>query len=193
MSSTGRGFERRKDDYYATPSWCVDWLLPMIDLPGGRWLEPGAGDGAIIRAVSAHRRDIAWTAVELDSARAANMLVDTATTVLSRDFLETTLPEFSVAIGNPPFHLAQEFVEHAMRQAREVVFLLRLNFLGSQKRRAFFSRVGMPDVFVLSKRPAFIVGAGTDSCEYAWFRWPQSPRKRGSMTVLYGPDQGALL
>jgi hypothetical protein len=46
MSATNRGAVRRADDYYATPAWCVRALLASVQLPGGRWLEPAAGDGA---------------------------------------------------------------------------------------------------------------------------------------------------
>ena len=46
---------RRDRDYYPTPSWCVRALLETVDLPTGTWLEPTAGDGAIIRAVDEYR------------------------------------------------------------------------------------------------------------------------------------------
>ena len=54
MSSTNRGAERRADDAYETPAWCVHRLLDT-----GRftrdfdrtWYEPACGSGAIIRAV----------------------------------------------------------------------------------------------------------------------------------------------
>lgn len=53
MSSTNRNSNtRRADDAYYTPAWCVRALLRTIGtLPGGLWLEPAAGTGAIARAV----------------------------------------------------------------------------------------------------------------------------------------------
>ena len=54
MSATGRnlpGAERHADDFYATPPWCVEALLRGSNLPSGRWLEPTAGDGAIVEEV----------------------------------------------------------------------------------------------------------------------------------------------
>lgn len=64
MSATGRSDVRRLDDFYATPAWCVRRLLEGVNPPGGLWLEPCAGDGAIIRAVEEMRADVKWHAVE---------------------------------------------------------------------------------------------------------------------------------
>ena len=65
MSSTNRGGKRQDLDVYPTPAWVVDRLLEVVDFPGGRWLEPCAGDGAIMRAVNAWRADVRWDACEL--------------------------------------------------------------------------------------------------------------------------------
>lgn len=86
MTATGRGAERVDLDAYPTPSWCVRRLLEAVDLPlelpaergtlthgtrGARWLEPCAGDGAIIRAANAYctaagkAAEIFWHANEL--------------------------------------------------------------------------------------------------------------------------------
>lgn len=56
MSSTGRGTERAEADFYPTPPWCVDRLLERLQLAPGQWLEPSAGEGAIIWAVNAFYR-----------------------------------------------------------------------------------------------------------------------------------------
>lgn len=50
----------------------------------------------------------------------------------------------------------------------EVIMLLRLNFLGAQKRKRFWDFAPLKHIYVLSKRPHFTLGQG-DSCEYAWF------------------------
>lgn len=64
MSAAGRGAIRQPDDFYATPAWCVDALLRGCALPSGRWLEPTAGDGAIVGEVLRYRRDVLWHLVE---------------------------------------------------------------------------------------------------------------------------------
>ena len=195
MSATGRGAERREADYYPTPAWCVLRLLDHVELPGRVWLEPSAGEGHIIRAVTSVRTDVLWTACELREGCGAP-LRSLRIPVQIGDFLaiENTakVPTYDAALGNPPFALAQEFIERSLEWAQEVIFLLRLSFLESQKREAFFGRVGVPDVFVLPERPSF-TGEGTDSCAYAWMRWIRGGAQEGRVRILYDRRQLPLL
>ena len=181
MSSTNRGAKRNESDFYATPAWCVQNLLKAVNLPGGQWLEPAAGDGAIIRAVN--RPDVKWDAWEIRSEE-KTFLAPLADVHIG-DFTQALLPtsyRYAVAITNPPFSLAQEFIEKAMYCADHVVMLLRLNYLASKKRYDFMSK-NTPDVYVLPTRPSFTNG-GTDSIEYAWFVWKSGQRNEGIIKIL---------
>lgn len=82
---------------------------------------------------------------------------------------------------NPPFYAAQTHIYRALEVAEFGVYsLLRLNFLGSQKRKNFFEN-NEPDVLCLSERPSFD-GKGTDRTEYSWFHWnPKKRRKVGTI------------
>lgn len=194
MSATGRnlaGSERRADDFYSTPAWCVRALLRGVDLPRRKWLEPCAGNGAIVRAVADEIDCIDWTLCELrgDELRMNGALLQTLLCVEDSEYQDVkgmhvgdflTLPSFvaitgqpkrfDVCIGNPPYSLAQEFVNQALGCSRIVCFLLRLNFLGSQK-RATWLRANTPSVLVLPRRPSFTDDNKTDATEYAWFCW----------------------
>lgn len=189
MSSTNRGAERNRADNYPTPTWCVRRLLEAADLPGGHWLEPTAGDGAIIEGVCTFRSDVQWTAVELrkECRGPLKKLVGAAPRVHIRDFLEvkpTDLPPPDVVITNPPYLHARPIIEHALRFEAPVVMLLRLNFLASQGRAEFLRR-NHPDVYVLPNRPSFTSGGKTDSIEYAWFVWKSGRRRaKGAIQVL---------
>lgn len=188
MSSTNRGGQRSEADNYPTPAWCVHRLLEACPLPSGRWLEPAAGEGAIIRAVNEHFATtwpdvvVEWSANDI---RKVRPIVSKHTT---GDFLEwpgtvNGPHEFAVCITNPPYSRAQEFIEQAMYHADTVAMLLRLNYLGSEARAQFW-RSWPPDVYVLPNRPAFVNGK-TDSCEYAWFVWTSGARRSaGSLRVL---------
>ncbi len=193
MSSTNRGSKRMSEDYYPTPDWCVHALLKKLGrLFGWDWLEPCAGDGAIIRAVTNFYRsnpgldtpirldkptvipykEPRWTAVELrsDAARQQMVLEPRVEWIQPQDFLTwETENRYDVVLTNPPFGLAMPFIIKSMKFADRVIMLLRLDFLGSLE-RAEFHKQHPADIYKLRRRPAFINGK-TDSCEYAWFVW----------------------
>jgi hypothetical protein len=191
MSATNRGLTRRAaDDNYPTPAWCVHRLLEAAHLPAGRWLEPTAGSGAIVRAVRERLPGIEWTAVELRPECRDSLEVGAGPEgrVVVHDLLTLTAgdlaPPFDVAITNPPYALAQQVIERCLPLAGVVAMLLRLNFLASRT-RAPFMRSQPPDVYVLPDRPSFTGGGRTDSIEYAWFVWPSvRARQHGELRVL---------
>lgn len=194
MSSTKRGGQRSEADNYPTPEWCPHRLLEdefaKLHLPGGRWLEPGAGDGAIIRSVNKVRNDIQWTALEYREECTGDLIkaVGPDGIVLIENYIvppedSKLRNDYDVAIGNPPFHLAGEFIERSLMIAKVVVLLLRVNYLASGKRAAIM-RENCPDTYVLPNRPSFR-GSGTDSPEYAWLMWTQErPKNHGLLRVL---------
>jgi hypothetical protein len=161
--------------------------MEVLELPGGEWLEPAAGNGSIVRAIK--RKDIAWTAWELrKETRPALATIVAPQRVHIGDFLKASASgevppnRFEVAITNPPFRLAQEFIDSGIRHARTTIMLLRLNYLASKRRWRFMTTM-TPDVYVLPNRPSF-VGGKTDSVEYAWFVWGQLRRTSGHIRVL---------
>jgi hypothetical protein len=189
VSATNRGGKRSEADFYPTPAWCVDRLLEAVKLPGGLWIEPAAGRGAIVKAVNAARSDVRWRVVELDARFASELTREVGRrAMINRSFFDVSQRDLrgsaSVVVTNPPYSLAMPMIEHALTfDARFVVMLLRLNFLASAG-RADFMRTHAPDVYVLPNRPSFS-GVGTDSIEYAWFVWHGRRRRRhGTISVL---------
>jgi len=179
MSSTGRGAVRQEFDNYPTPAWCVERFLEAVELPGDCWLEPCAGDGAIVDAVKKYRREntlyapeILWVAGDIREEVLVNLRA-TAHYANTWDWLDINYDslndQYDVLITNPPYNQAEKFVRKGLGVAKNVVMLLRLNFMGSEN-RADFLRTTQPDVYVLPNRPSF-TGKGTDSTEYAWFHW----------------------
>lgn len=101
--------------------------------------------------------------------------------VVIGDYLTTpppvfSVPRFKVAIGNPPFNLAMDFIEQSLRLADCVVMLLRLNFMGSEVRWDWMRRYPA-DLYILPNRPSFR-GYGSDSVEYAWYVWEEGLKER---------------
>lgn len=149
MSSTNRGAVRNAADFYPTPESAFRPLLAHLPRDVEYW-EPACGDGRLI----------AW-------GRQAGLAINGSD--LENDFLKDETRRRFI-LTNPPFTLAKEFCDHALALAPEVLMLLRLNFLGAQKRRAWWQQHEPAALFVLSARPDF-TGGGGDSCDYAWFYW----------------------
>jgi hypothetical protein len=191
MSATGRGTEREAHDAYPTPPWTVWRLLEALDLPGGLWLEPCAGDGAIIRAVNEKRSDVRWAACEVRPECEPELNACGVERVEIGDFF--ALPQWSipvspagpisVVITNPPYSMAEKFVRRCCELSPVVVMLLSLHFLASRERHGWISQF-VPDVFVLPNRPSFR-GKGTDASEYAWMVFERdAKRSRGFVQVV---------
>lgn len=190
MSSINRGGERRQHDAYMTPPWCVERLLEAWRPSGtlsGR-VEPALGTGNILQVF---RRKTAcfghWTTYDIRDVPAF-----AGEHHQNTDFLGVTKIDQNVGlcITNPPYSLAEDFVRHAygLYPNAELVFLLRLAFLSTERRLKLWRHIGVPDIYVLPNRPSF-TGGGTDSTDYAWFVWPvdhdpEHPRKTGKLQVL---------
>lgn len=138
MSATNRGAVRRESDYYPTPGWCVDLVLNEFAVAPRSVAEPCKGCGAIYG-----RLPEAWPAAEWAEIRQG------------RDFFNVSL-DAQLHITNPPFSIAEQFLRKSLEEAETVIYLLRLNFLGSQKRKPLFTDFPPSHLFVLPKRPSFM-------------------------------------
>ena len=150
---------RNAYDYYPTPEWCyknlpIDWS--QFDAA----LEPCKGDGRIVSFLEGQGLKVDWCEIQEDI-----------------NFFNH-FEEDDLILTNPPFSLAKEFIEHSMSLAPTVIMLLRLNFLGSQKRYNFWQQFSPDGLYVLSKRPSF-TGKGTDATDYAWFVWSDIKELQG--------------
>ena len=179
MSAANRGTKRNESDFYETPQDAIHALLDNYLVTHSKTdaiLEPSAGNGAIIKALRKYGYDNYIHAIEIRKEERSTLkrLADTATT---EDFFETDKTIFwDVIIGNPPFSLAQEFIEHSLKLLNpggRLIFLLRTNFLESQKRFEWWQDKIPTRLYVLSKRPSF-TGKGTDATSYSWFIWEKS-------------------
>lgn len=168
MSATNRGAARNENDFYPTPDSAIEPILEELDLSKvNSFCEPCKGSNAIGKYFK-----------HIDT-------FDYAELSEGIDYLETQRDYADLIVTNPPFSVALEFLEKSLEEARTVAYLLRLNFLGSQKRKKFWQENPPTHIFVLSKRPSF-TGKGTDSTEYAWFVWDRGDvmKRRKGVYVL---------
>lgn len=188
MSSKGRNRNPENiSEFFATPRWCTHRFIEACDLPDGTWLEPCAGNGDLIRGVNEIRpRNITWHANEIRPECAA-ALAPFSNNITFSNFLEwETSHRFDVIITNPPFSLAFQIIKKSLELADYVVMLVRLNFIGSAKRTAFFKEF-MPDIYVIPERPSFD-GLGSDSIEYCFNVWskPETRKRSKGFIELLG-------
>lgn len=219
MSSTGRS--EISTENWETPRWAVRRLLEEVYIPPGIWVEAGAGNGRIIQAVEEDRPgQIIWHAVEQRPECIANLerigLHTAGLTVHQDDFLTWDArtvaksegrqiyarpqPEayFDVAIMNPPFSKATEFLSKCLAIANHVFMLQRRNWVGSGSNNGKndLLRGCMPDEFNVPDRIKFMKNGvfpnypddykkvklrgkpmPGDSIEYTWYYWPPSPER----------------
>ena len=176
MSATNRGADREDEDTYCTPGWCAARLLERYSIPAGSTvLDPCAASGELLAEIKRLRPDLKLYAFELREDERPKLEALVASGVLEgfilADFLELAKAsegiQFDYVISNPPYSLAQEFVEACAKVASVTLFLLRINFLGGSKRYPF-TNATRPGLFTLPNRPCF-TGWGSDATEYAWF------------------------
>lgn len=201
MSTEEQKGKIEEAEFFPTPREVVYALLdsPLVDLPGGRWIEPCAGTGRIISAVNDVRKDIQWDICELHKVFRPHL----EATMGSMDNLlpfgdfvhrRWDYPKADVLIMNPPFSLTMQFVQAAMERARIVVCLQRQAWFGSQLRSPWLMK-HCPDSHQLSWRPSFRPDGQTDNCDYTWYVWPEGSdvgRPSGVISMLKRPDGGQL-
>ena len=180
MSQRQSGYARQPRDEYNTPAWVTAALGPHVPELGGIW-EPAAGGGKMLSVLEM------WGSYVLGSD------IDTGT-----DFLFSPLPEgtkWDAIITNPPYELATEFCEHALRLMEPVgglvAMLLRTDF-DHAKGRAYLFRdcPAFAKKVVLMKRICWFVEAdgkpkASPSFNHAWYIWDW--KHEGPPTIGYAP------
>ena len=92
------------------------------------------------------------------------------------------MPEANGVVTNPPYRLSVKFVEKALKETGYVALLLRMNFLESTARVAFF-RNHPPenlDLVAAIANDASVRVAGlvlSNTC-YAWFVWDEKSEQK---------------
>ena len=165
--------EREQHDYYATPPIATE-LLCKIEIFSKDILEPCCGEGHIAKVLEAN----GYNVESMD-------LIDRGYGNGGVDFLKYNETVDKDIITNPPYSMAQEFVEHAMEiisDGHKVAMFLKLSFLEGKDRRKMFNKYPPKMIWVSSSRLGCAKNGkfkkskdGTlkadSAVAYAWFIW----------------------
>jgi hypothetical protein len=166
----------RGADLYETPAVAVEALLRVLPLPGGEIWEPACGRGAIANVLRAHGHRVVCTDL-------IDYGVD-STAIYGVDFLQATVPPPGVTtiLTNPPYSIANDFVAHALELCPNVMMLLRLAFLESERRSPILDGAGLARVLAFRKRLPMMHRNGWEGPKansgmaFAWFQWDRGYR-----------------
>jgi hypothetical protein len=167
-------------DRYDTPPVAVEALLRCERLPELIW-EPACGTGNIVEALRAAGHKV--IATDLNDRGCSH----------SRSGIDFLLlggpPEIKAEaiITNPPYQLAEKFVETALLRAPLVIMLLRLAFFEGQRRSRILEGCGLARIHVFRKRLPMMHREGwtgkraSSAIAFAWYCWDRN--HRGPVTI----------
>lgn len=167
--------ERHAADFYATPPECTDALLGFLRLPPNTIIwEPACGDGAISMVLS----NAGHTVLSTD-------LHDYGFGSPGIDFLTSPPRHAEWIITNPPYRLADEFINRAVQNAEiGCAMLFKSQFWHSQIRTGLFHKHPPAFILPLTWRPDFHRGTRgkNPTMECLWTVW-----KKGYHAANYVP------
>jgi len=157
---------RENDDFYATDPKAVEMLCELEKF-SENVIEPACGQGHIAKVLESK----GYNVIACD-------LIDRGYGRGGIDFLTLHRKNIDADIvTNPPYSLAQDFVEKAMdvvSTGHKVAMFLKLTFLETAKRRDLFKKYPPKTVYVASQRIACWPNGKPTSQSmvcYAWFIW----------------------
>lgn len=157
---------RQDDDFYATDPKAVEMLCDLEKFSPNVW-EPCCGQGHIVKVLLAR----GYKAIGTD-------LCDRGFGNPGMNFLTVKYYDMDYDIvTNPPYSMAQQFVERAIdivSEGHKIAMFLKLTFAEGKARKALFEKYPPLRVYVSSSRLECgkngIFGAGSAVC-YAWWIW----------------------
>lgn len=162
----------RSVDDFPTPPWATralcEWLASEgHDLATAKCREPAANRGYMVRPLAEH-----FASVD------ASDLVDYGMGYRQEDYLfPYAIESVDWTITNPPFTLADRFIERALATSRVgVAVILRVAFLeGVGRYEALFSKCPPSVVLQFAERVPMVAGcvdpAASSATAYAWLVW----------------------
>lgn len=164
--------ERQEDDFYATDPIAIDVLCSVEKFEGKIW-ENSAGSGCL----SERLKELGYEVISTDLVDRGYKDCESGVNFL----LESTTKAENIVM-NPPYKLAQEFIEHSLELVPEggkVCAFLKVQFLEGKARKQLFEKYPPRTVYVSSSRILCakngdfegMRASGGSAVAYCWFVW----------------------
>lgn len=159
--------KRNKNDFYPTHHSMVWQLMEQLKIPDNLSIhDPACGKDDIIKALKETGIKNKITGKDLSTGN--DFLIENDT--------------YDIIFTNPPFSIANVFIEKAFRNSKElVIMLLPLDYLhGSDRYNIFYKNQKsfyLKEVYIFVRRPMFTDCVNTEgtystgSVTFAWFIW----------------------
>jgi hypothetical protein len=180
-----------RGDCYDTPPVAVHALLQAELLPQRIW-EPACGTGNIVKILRLAGHDVVATDLNWRGCPESESGIDF---LLSHWTRSSAIPPYGAIITNPPFSLAQQFVEMALERTPKVIMLLRLAFLESERRSHILENCGLARIHVFAKRLPMMHRAGWEGRKansgmaFAWFVWDRAHKGPATIDRIHWEPQ----
>lgn len=159
--------ERQADDFYATEPKAIELLLDIEQFAPRVW-ECACGAGHLSEVLKHRGYDVYSTD-----------LIDRGYGIGNIDFLNCEDVFDGDIITNPPYKIAQEFVEHALSlipTGNKIAMFLKLTFAEGKTRKSLFKMYPPKTIYISSSRLICAKNGDFDSISssavaYAWYIW----------------------
>jgi len=158
--------DRAENDFYATAPEAAEWLVLIENLNHNIW-ECACGQGHLSKVFERHEYNVRSTD-----------LIDRGYGQGGVDFLECNEPYDGDIVTNPPYKLAEQFLEHGLdlvSEGNKVCLFLKIQFLEGKSRKKLYEKYPPKTVWVSSSR----IKCGTNGnfsssasmMALAWYVW----------------------
>jgi len=162
--------DRENNDFYATDPKAAELLLTLENIDKNIW-EPSCGEGHLSRVFLSHGHSV-YSSDLINRGFESDII----------DFLTCEKRFDGDIITNPPYSIAQEFIEKALDlvyTGNKVAMFLKLQFMEGKKRKLLFTKYPPQTIYVSSSRILCaknaefykMIAGGGSAVAYAWFVW----------------------
>lgn len=172
--------DRNSTDFYPTPENVTVALVNHLGLRGVTVWEPACGAGHMAEALIKTGNRVVASELHWQGYGFGGV-----------DFLSVAAPTCDWIITNPPFKLAERFIERCIEHRKPFAMLLKSQYWHSSKRRSLFERHRPVAVLPLTWRPDFHFGAkgGSPTMECVWTVWGATPATATQFLPLQRPAE----